>query len=95
MATKLFVGNLSEETTTKDLKTLFSAVGTVLRARIAMDSETGERKGFGYVEMETQQEANAAIQRINGERLNDRVLKVREARPSSSPPATRGPRRIK
>jgi RNA recognition motif-containing protein len=84
MSRKLYVGNIGEETTVSELQALFTKIGTVKRARIAANTETGERKNFGYVEMATQDAADAAVQSMNGYRLNERKLRVREARASSS-----------
>jgi RNA recognition motif-containing protein len=80
MGTKLYVGNLSMNATIDELKSMFSGIGAVNRVRIAMDSETGDRKGFGYVEMASQAEADAAIEGMNGQLLHEQAMKVREAR---------------
>jgi cold-inducible RNA-binding protein len=81
MGTKLYVGNLSMNATIDELKDMFSGIGAVNRVRIATDSETGDRKGFGYVEMASQAEADAAIRSMNGQMLHEQAMKVREARP--------------
>jgi cold-inducible RNA-binding protein len=81
MGTKLYIGNLSTEATLEEIKEMFTGVGAVNRVRIATDSETGDRKGFAYVEMASQAEADAAVASVNGQMLHDRALKVREARP--------------
>lgn len=79
MAKKLYVGNLSYNTTEDGLKTLFSGFGTVASAKIILDRETGNSKGFGFIEMGTDDEANAAIAGTNGRELDGRQLRVNEA----------------
>src|SRR3954468_8613312 len=81
MATKLYVGNLSFRTTQEDLRDLFAQAGTVESALIIEDRETGRSRGFGFVEMATQEEALAAIEQFNGKDFNGRNLTVNEARP--------------
>ena len=81
MATKLFVGNLSFQATTADLDTLFSQAGTVASTNIISDKFTGQSRGFGFVEMSSQQEAQTAIERFNGYELQGRALTVNEAKP--------------
>ena len=81
MATKLYVGNLTYGMTDTDLQTLFGAHGTVRSAQIIMDRDTGRSKGFGFVEMESSEQAQAAIQAMNGQDINGRTLTVNEARP--------------
>jgi RNA recognition motif-containing protein len=88
MGKKLYVGNLTYETTDGDLEQLFAAHGTVESAQIIMDRETGRSKGFGFVEMKTEQEAQAAIAALNGQDRGGRALTVNEARPREE----RGPR---
>jgi cold-inducible RNA-binding protein len=78
---KLYVGNLSYETTDSDLQNLFGAHGTVQSAQVIVDRDTGRSKGFGFVEMDSDQEAQAAIQTLNGQESNGRILTVNEARP--------------
>jgi cold-inducible RNA-binding protein len=78
---KLYVGNLSYETTDTDLNNLFAAHGTVRSAQVIMDRDTGRSKGFGFVEMETSDQAQAAISAVNGQQINGRSLTVNEARP--------------
>jgi RNA recognition motif-containing protein len=78
---KLYVGNLSYETTDSDLQTLFGSHGTVQSAQVIMDRDLGRSKGFGFVEMDSDQEAQAAIQALNGQEVNGRALTVNEARP--------------
>ena len=81
MATKLYVGNLSFRTTQEDLRELFAQAGTVESASVIEDRETGRSRGFGFVEMATQEEALAAIEQFNGKDFNGRNLTVNEARP--------------
>jgi cold-inducible RNA-binding protein len=78
---KLYVGNLSYETTDSDLQNLFEPHGTVQSAQVIMDRDAGRSKGFGFVEMDSDQEAQAAIQALNGQDANGRTLTVNEARP--------------
>ena len=81
MAKKLYVGNLTFGATDSDLQTLFSPHGEVRSAQVIMDRETGRSKGFGFVEMQNDQEAQAAITALNGQDCNGRALTVNEARP--------------
>jgi RNA recognition motif-containing protein len=81
MGRKLYVGNLTFETADSDLTKLFEAHGTVESAQIIIDRDTGRSKGFGFVEMKTDQEAQAAIAALNGQDLGGRQLTVNEARP--------------
>jgi len=81
MATKLYVGNLSFNATTADLEALFGQVGAVASVNIITDKFSGQSRGFGFVEMESQQEAQTAIERFNGYELQGRALTVNEARP--------------
>ena len=81
MAKKLYVGGLSYNTTEATLKDTFAAVGAVETAVIIMDKMTGRSKGFGFVEMATEEEAKAAIEKINGTELDGRTLTVNEAKP--------------
>lgn len=81
MAKKLYVGNLSFDTTDSDLRALFEGFGTVDSAQVVMDRDTGRSKGFGFVEMGSDQEAQAAIQGLNGKQVSGRPLTVNEARP--------------
>lgn len=80
MATKLFVGSLAWATTDDSLKQFFSQAGTVVSARVIMDRATGRSKGFGFVEMSTDEEAQKAIQ-LAGQDLDGRPVVVNEARP--------------
>jgi RNA recognition motif-containing protein len=81
MGKKLYVGNLSFEVTDGDLLKMFEPHGTVQSAQVIMDRDTGRSKGFGFVEMGNDAEAQAAIQALNGQEVEGRALKVNEARP--------------
>jgi RNA recognition motif-containing protein len=81
MAKKLYVGNLGYGVTDSELSQLFEAHGTVESAQVIMDRDTGRSKGFGFVEMKTDQEAQAAIAALNGQDHGGRQLTVNEARP--------------
>ncbi len=89
MAKKLYVGNLSYGVTDSALEQMFSAHGSVKSAQVIMDRDTGRSKGFGFVEMTNDQEANAAIAALNGQQVDGRSLTVNEARPRE---ARGGPR---
>ena len=81
MAKKLYVGNLSYEVTDSDLQNLFVPHGAVQSAQVIMDRDTGRSKGFGFVEMDNGDQAQAAITALNGHEVNGRTLTVNEARP--------------
>ncbi|MBI1881066.1 MAG: RNA-binding protein [Chloroflexi bacterium] len=81
MEVKLYVGNLSYTTTEDDLRTLFAKAGQVMSVALIKDRDTGASKGFAFVEMNTQVEAQKAISMFNGLSMNDRELKVNLARP--------------
>jgi RNA recognition motif-containing protein len=81
MGKKLYVGNLSFQTTSQDLQQLFAQAGTVESASVIEDRDTGRSKGFAFVEMSTDEEATAAIDQFNGKEVGGRALKVNEARP--------------
>jgi RNA recognition motif-containing protein len=81
MGKKLYVGNLSYEVTDSDLQAMFDAYGSVRSAQVIMDRDTGRSKGFGFVEMDNDQEAQAAIDGLNGQMKGGRSLTVNEARP--------------
>ncbi|HYN85366.1 MAG TPA: RNA-binding protein, partial [Pyrinomonadaceae bacterium] len=81
MSMKLYVGNLSFKTSSEDLQQLFSAAGTVESASVVEDRETGRSRGFGFVEMASREEGEAAIQQFNGKEFGGRNLTVNEARP--------------
>jgi RNA recognition motif-containing protein len=87
---KLYVGNLSFSTTETALEDAFSAFGTVDSVNIINDRDTGRSKGFGFVEMNDDQEAQAAITGLNGKSLDNRDLRVNEARPREDRPARGG-----
>lgn len=81
MATRLFVGSLSWNTTDDQLKDFFSSAGTVSSANVIVDRETNRSKGFGFVEMSSDAEAEKAISSLNGKELDGRNIVVSEARP--------------
>lgn len=81
MAKKLYVGNLSYSVDSSELEQLFGAHGQVLSAQVINDRDTGRSKGFGFVEMANDQEADAAVAALNGQQHNGRALTVNEARP--------------
>ena len=81
MGKKLYCGNLSYNTTSSDLDQIFGEFGTVKSADVIMDRDTGRSKGFGFVEMNSDQEAMAAIEGVNGKEHDGRTLTVNEARP--------------
>jgi len=90
MSKKLYVGNLAFQTTSQDLQQLFGQAGTVESASVIEDRDTGQSKGFAFVEMSTQEEAAAAIEQFNGKEVAGRALKVNEARPRESRPGGGG-----
>jgi RNA recognition motif-containing protein len=91
MGTKLYVGNLPYSYNDNDLQRAFGAFGTVNSAKVIMDRDSGRSKGFGFVEMSSQAEANAAIQGMNGQDVGGRGMIVNEAKPMESrPPRTGG-----
>ena len=81
MSIKLYVGNLSFQTSTEELEQLFSQAGSVESATIIEDRDTGRSRGFGFVEMASKAEGEAAIAQLNGAELNGRALTVNEAKP--------------
>ena len=81
---KLYVGNLSFNTTNQDLNDLFGAIGTVESTNIIEDRETGRSRGFGFVEMSSQAEGETAIAQLNGKEVDGRELKVNEAKPQEN-----------
>jgi RNA recognition motif-containing protein len=103
MSTKLFVGNLSFNTTENDLQAAFAAHGTVVEANLMMDRMTGRSRGFAFVTYSTPEEAQKAIEAMNGAQLDNRALTVNIARPKEERPrgdrgdrgggGDRGPRR--
>lgn len=82
--TNIFVGNLSYQTTQDELLAAFSAYGNVERVSIITDRDTGQPRGFAFVEMTERRDAENAIAQLNGTRLNGRALNVNEARPKSA-----------
>ena len=84
MGKRLYVGNLSYQTTEMDLRDLFGQHGTVADAKLVMDRDTGRPRGFGFVEMSTDAEATAAIAALNGHDVQGRALNVNEAQERSS-----------
>ena len=98
MSNKLFVGNLSFDTTENELQDAFAAHGTVTETNLMMDRTTGRPRGFGFVTMSTPEEAQKAIEALNGAQLGGRALTVNIARPREERPpggggGGRGPRR--
>src|SRR5206468_400824 len=83
MGRKLYVGNLSYEVTDSELSKMFEGHGTVESAQVIMDRDTNRSKGFGFVEMKTDQEAQAAIAALNGQQSGGRALTVNEAKPKT------------
>jgi cold-inducible RNA-binding protein len=90
MSTKLFVGNLSFDTTENDLQDAFAAHGTVVEANLMMDRMTGKPRGFGFVTMSTPEEAQKAIAALNGASVGGRALTVNIARPREERPSGGG-----
>jgi cold-inducible RNA-binding protein len=86
-SSKLYVGNLAYSVRDEDLQQQFGAHGNVVSAKVMMDRETGRSKGFGFVEMGSPAEAQAAIQALNGQSMGGRALTVNEARPKEDRPA--------
>jgi RNA recognition motif-containing protein len=84
MNKRLYVGNLNYSSTEEELRGWFSDVGPVVETTIITDRETGRSKGFGFVEMETEEAAAQAIERLNGQELGGRPLTVAEAKPRRS-----------
>jgi RNA recognition motif-containing protein len=81
MAAKLFIGNLDYTVTGDDLKALFAQAGTVVDSVVIMDKMTGRSRGFGFVEMSSDEEAKKAIETVNGADLKGRKINVNEAKP--------------
>jgi len=91
MGKKLFVGNLSFDTTDQDLRGFFTTVGKCVSATVLMDRATGRSRGFGFVEMETDDEALRAITQLNDQELQGRRISVSEARERGAAPPPRSP----
>ena len=87
MATKLYVGGLNYSTTDQELQEAFAQAGTVTSASVVTDRDTVRSRGFGFVEMDTKEAADAAIELWNGKELGGRTLSVNEARPREERPA--------
>lgn len=83
MATKIFVGSLAYTATDDDLAAFFAEAGTVVSAKVIMDRETNRSKGFGFVEMGSDEEAKAAVESLNGKDLSGRPVALSEARPQA------------
>lgn len=93
MGKKLYVGNLSFNVDSDQLNSVFAEVGNVDSANIITDRETGRSKGFGFVEMSTEAEAQDAIQKLNGQEFSGRAMNVSEAKPQENRSGGGGPRR--
>lgn len=91
MAKKLYVGNLAFSVTDDELMQAFTSFGTVASARVVMDRMTGRSKGFGFVEIEDDSMADEAVNKMNGQTIGGRPVRVSEAKPQEDKP--RGPRR--
>ncbi|HZI20834.1 MAG TPA: RNA-binding protein [Pyrinomonadaceae bacterium] len=90
MSMKLYVGNLSYDTSGDDLRQLFSQAGTVESADVVEDRDTGRSRGFGFVEMSSKEEGQAAISQFNGKEVGGRALTVNEAKPREDRGGGRG-----
>jgi RNA recognition motif-containing protein len=90
MGKKLYVGNLPYSMTSEDLSEKFGEFGTVMSSKVITDRDTGRSKGFGFVEMGSDSEAQAAIDKLNGSDMGGRPLKVNEAKPQERRPAGGG-----
>lgn len=90
METKLYIGNMSHETTEQDLRTMFTEAGTVSSVDIIMDRKTGNPKGFAFVSMSSEAEAEKAISMFNDKTVNDHSLKVNSAKPREERPIMGG-----
>jgi cold-inducible RNA-binding protein len=90
MSMKLYVGNLSFQTSSEDLQELFAQAGTVESASVVEDRDTGRSRGFGFVEMSSKEEGQAAIQQLNGKEVGGRALTVNEAKPREDRGGSRG-----
>jgi cold-inducible RNA-binding protein len=90
MGTRLFVGNLSYSSTEGDVKELFQQVGSVVKCELVLDKFTSKSRGFAFVEMSSQDEADKAVSEFNGKELGGRRLTVNEARPREARPPRGG-----
>jgi cold-inducible RNA-binding protein len=90
MSMKLYVGNLSFQTSSSDLQELFAQAGTVESASVVEDRDTGRSRGFGFVEMSSKEEGQAAIAQLNGKEVGGRALTVNEAKPREDRGGSRG-----
>jgi RNA recognition motif-containing protein len=90
MNTKLFVGNLSYNTTQTQLQEMFAAHGAVIEVDVIMDKFSGRPRGFGFVTMESKEAADAAVQALNGKSIDGRAMTVNEARPREDRPQRSG-----
>jgi len=90
MGTKLYVGNMSYQVDNASLEELFKEFGTVTSANVIMDNQTGRSKGFGFVEMSSNEEAQAAISALDGKEIDGRSIKVSEAKPREDKPRSGG-----
>jgi cold-inducible RNA-binding protein len=90
MAQKLFIGGLSFSTSSERLREVFAQAGGVESATVVTDRETGRSRGFGFVEMATTEEAEAAVKKFNGQEVDGRTLKVEFAKPAGSGGERRG-----
>ena len=90
MSTKLFVGNLSYNTTQNQLQDLFASHGNVIEVDLIMDKFSGRPRGFGFVTMESKEAADAAVQALNGKSVDGRAMTVNEARPREDRPPQSG-----
>jgi RNA recognition motif-containing protein len=88
MEIKLYVGNMAQQTTEQDLRTMFSEAGTVGSVNVITDRQTGKSKGFAFVTMSNQAEAEKAISLFNAKDVNDHVLKVNISQPREARPGT-------
>jgi RNA recognition motif-containing protein len=84
MATKLFVGSLAYSVTDQELEEFFATAGKVVSAKVIIDRDTNRSKGFGFVEMESDEEAKAAIDQLNGKELSGRAIAIDEAKPQEN-----------
>jgi RNA recognition motif-containing protein len=90
MATKLFVGSLPYSVTDDQLEEFFASVGTVQSAKVIIDRDTNRSKGFGFVEMSTEEEAQEAVKQLNNKEMDGRTIVVTEARPKEDRPRSFG-----